>query len=559
MGARIRENHMLRRTLLPSLLFALAAPAMAAMTMTVNAEDGQTLSGTFKFVVRVNSEHLVSNVEFYVGDDLRNTDESTPYEFTLDTLEEKEGSIKVTFAAYNSEGESLKKTFNFKIDNQLSKGIDYHVEQSTELLRESKFDAAIQECRVALKIDPKSNVARLAMARANFAKGVYDLAQKFAQDVLSDDQNNADARALLTAIDLKKAFTASGDDSVSLIQTSLTNAAKNQTQILQYRADNAGAPSGDNLYKYLNAQINGYRYSRVIQVLAPMFESNPTDTTIANYLAFAQIRSAKFTDALRVIRINKQKGEPDGYTFMLSAVLNQYLGQQTLSEDDEKEALLNSPTSDFVKYGQAYLAIARNKVQVFDGVVQSLVKSYGVDSMTQYYLSIDQYYLRNFDSAKSAFETSVLANPASYDVFIERGNQIIDGVYALKLTGVDAKNRQEIAKAYFSAALAARPESFEALTGLSIINSLLGNADEAVSYGRGAVAAAPEYGPAHFALAAAYRLARNVPASGQALEDAGKVDRRLIGRPTPRPEEAWQVFYQNGRMPLIPGPSKDKE
>ncbi|MEZ5162384.1 MAG: Ig-like domain-containing protein [Fimbriimonadaceae bacterium] len=59
------------------------------MTMTTNLTDGQAIAGTFQFEVRVQSEALVTNVEFYVGDDLRSTDSSTPYNFMLDTLEEK--------------------------------------------------------------------------------------------------------------------------------------------------------------------------------------------------------------------------------------------------------------------------------------------------------------------------------------------------------------------------------------------------------------------------------------------------------------------------------------
>ncbi|MEZ5162385.1 MAG: hypothetical protein R2688_01285 [Fimbriimonadaceae bacterium] len=57
----------------------------------------------------------------------------------------------------------------------------------------SKFDDAIQACRVALKIDGKNNKARMAMARANFGKGIYDVAQKFAEDVSADDPKNTEA------------------------------------------------------------------------------------------------------------------------------------------------------------------------------------------------------------------------------------------------------------------------------------------------------------------------------------------------------------------------------
>ncbi len=60
--------------------------------INVNTEEGQSLSGVHVFRLTVTSDHPVSQVEFYVGSDLRETDTSTPYEFMLDTLTEKDGA-----------------------------------------------------------------------------------------------------------------------------------------------------------------------------------------------------------------------------------------------------------------------------------------------------------------------------------------------------------------------------------------------------------------------------------------------------------------------------------
>ncbi|ARU41264.1 hypothetical protein CCB80_08990 [Armatimonadetes bacterium Uphvl-Ar1] len=99
-----------KRFLGATLLSSIAALSMASLTMTTNVSDGQSIKGNFKFDIRVTSSVLVSNVEFYVGDDLKETDDSTPYNFQLDTINEAEGPIKVTFAAYNTNGESVKKS-----------------------------------------------------------------------------------------------------------------------------------------------------------------------------------------------------------------------------------------------------------------------------------------------------------------------------------------------------------------------------------------------------------------------------------------------------------------
>src|SRR5690606_23154780 len=137
---------------------------------------------------------------------------------------------------------------------------------------------------------------------------------------------------------------------------------------------------------------------------------------------------------------------------------------------------------------QAYLALARRNYSVFDGIVEDLERRGGVSSMTGYYSTIRAYLTRNYDLAKQNFETAVLADPANYDLFIERGNETLDAVNALGLTGSESTARRRIAKAYFQAALNARPESFEALTGMSVVCSILGEKDEAISFGRGATA-----------------------------------------------------------------------
>lgn len=546
---------MLNRTLIACLWTLAVTPAMAAMTMTVNAKSGDTINGTYKFDVRVQSQHLVTNVEFYVGDDLRATDESTPYQFDLDTLEEPQGKLSVTFAAYNAEGESVKQKVDLQIDNGFSKGVKFHVDQSKELLKTSKFDAAIQSCRIALKIEPKNNSARLAMAQANFAKGIMDVAQKFAEDVATDDPSNTEAKALITAISLKKVFSASGDDTVSIIQGALKTASKNQFDLLNSLADSAGEPTGDNMIKFVDAQLAAHRYNRAITALNTVFSTDQSDSEIANRLAFAQLRSARFSDLGKTILLHKRFGEPDAYFFAVEAIYLQMMGDNTKSEAAEREALLSDPTNKAVKFSQAYLALARTKMAVVNSLTSEIDNISPNDPMNGYYKTISAYYNRDMDSARYAFQTSVLANPANYDLFIERGNQQIQSAYSLGLTGSAKTDQFLIAEAFYKAALDARPESFEALTALCIVNLLMDKNQEAVNYGRGAAAAAPEYGVAHFALATAYRATNNSTGANAAMKSAGEVDPRLKGRSVPRAEDAYTYFYRNARIPLIPAPA----
>jgi len=116
---------------------------------------------------------IITQVEFYVGSDLRDADTSTPYEFKLDTLEVEDGELKVTFAAYTSDGKSTKKALSLTVDNGVSKGAEFHVQQGEEFLRNSKWDDAINAGRVALKAKKGFNPARMVLARAYMGKNVF--------------------------------------------------------------------------------------------------------------------------------------------------------------------------------------------------------------------------------------------------------------------------------------------------------------------------------------------------------------------------------------------------
>src|SRR5581483_5657843 len=57
--------------LLATAFFAIAAPPKAPVTVSVDAKNGDVISGEHQFKVTVNSQNLVTQVEFYFNDDLR--------------------------------------------------------------------------------------------------------------------------------------------------------------------------------------------------------------------------------------------------------------------------------------------------------------------------------------------------------------------------------------------------------------------------------------------------------------------------------------------------------
>lgn len=526
------------------------------MSMTVNLKEGQVISGTVTITARVQTPNLVTNVEFYVNESLRSTDDSTPYELRIDTIDETEGPIRLEIAAYDNQGNSVKQKFNLRIDNGLGQGIDFHVNRAQEAIVDAKWDAAIEASRVALKIDGKNNKARMAMARANFGKGVLDLAQKFTEDVLSEEPANSDALALNAAINLRRAFVSSAgtDEGVAVVRGALRAAAQAQARVLQGRADAFGSLTSDNLISYADAMIAAHRYGAAAQALRPRFDADQRDGEVADRLVFSLIRMGRFTEATRALTLHERFGSPSGYAFILKAILLQAAGQGAQSEEAEKEAILNDPTNRGVRYGQAFLALSRNRVAVLRPFVNDFVRTEPTNPQANYYAAVIGFLGNDFEASRQAFQRGMLADPANYDLLVERGHQIMASAFTQQLTGEPARVRFDLAAAYYEAALEARPESFEALSALSLSLTLQGKAEDAIRFGRAAVAAAPEYAGSHYALSAALRAGRQVEASGAAQRRAGELDRRLVGAGIPQPVNVWRYLYTQGRVPVIPAP-----
>lgn len=544
-----------------SFLTVLAVSASAQLVVKTTTKDGDTIKGTHSFRITVDSQSLVSQVEFYVADKLIGTDESTPYEFVLDTLMYPDGPLAVTISAYNAGGETKKLTLNLKVNNGLSLGVAHHVEIAENAMTAQKWDEAIAAGRVALKIEPTNNTARFAMARAYYGKGTYDLAQKFAEDVVNSDPSNLPARELLSGISLRQAFKAmqiSSDrnQTIATVTSAMKMAAKSRRDAMQQRIDMFGTPTASNRLAYCDLLIDAGRFSLVINQLAPQFEKDENDSEVTNRLVYAQLRAGRYSDAQKIMTRHTRRGEPDAYGYALKAVLDNWMGNDTASAAAEREALLNDPTNVGVRTAQAYLALRRNNFGTFASITQSLADSEGQSPVTNYYLSAMYYLQGQFSSSQAAFESSLLADPSMVHVYLERFNQSMAYFVATSPTGEEKQYQLDFARAFAQGALEAKPDSFEALTALTILAMYEQKWDEAIQLGQAATAAGPEYGAAHYALAGAYFSAQKNQQGAASMTEAAKCDKYLDGIRAPKTEEAWRYYYRYGRTLLLAPPRR---
>ena len=537
--------------LFASAFLALASPAKAPVKVHVDAKNGDIITGEVTFKVTVDSQNLVTQVEFYVNDDLRDKATSTPYKFSLDSLNEPEGTVKLRFKAYTSEGETGEDSVSVKIYSGLDKGGDFHLQAGITALQDGKWDTAITEGRIALKADPKLNQARLVIARAYLRKGVMDKAQKFAEDAVTNDASNPNALDILSIINLQKAFSTydrgAGDKNETLksIGESLKNAVEARRKALDTRFDSVGAPTDKTLVADSDAALRSGRYGLAISILKLAFGQDESRTDFANRLAFAQIRVGAFNDALQTLEnLKRNHGTFDTYTTATMAVLLAEKGDVVGSDNMIKDAIVSDGDNPIVTTAQAYIALkfvrtrlenvntmslnyddltGKDSARALDArntlsqILKQLAKDQGQRTEVNYYLCALNNKLQNYETATHYFEAAVLAEPTNYDAYIEQGNKSIQVTMLGTITPEEKAFLYANARTMFTAALQARPASAAALTGLSLVATFEANPEAGIKWGKAAIAAEPEYAAGHIALSVASSLGA-ISLSGQATK-----------------------------------------
>lgn len=546
-------------TLLTTLALACSALASASITMTPSIKNGQTVAGELKVSVVVDSDSLVTSVEFYVGDDLMGTDNSTPYEFSYDTLSVDDGSLKMAIAAYNEKGESAKANITVSVNNEISKGAVYLSGQSNSASDVSNWVDAIRYGRAAVKADAGSVAAKLALARAYFGAGQFDRAQQHAEDASKIEPMNRRVLDLLSAVHLKRAFSTldRGDraETANLIRGAFAAAAKSRIDSLQAVADSFVSVDDSNRIAYVDALLDAGRYSLVISELKPRFRTDPKDNQIADRLMYAQIRSGRLQEAAQTMKDVQRYGEFDGEGEALRALLLLYAGEDEASAEAEKNALLDSPDSLVVASCRTWMSLRRNDLGAARSLATGLAATQGQDPIVNSALCTLYWRTGEFEKSRAAFETAILAEPANVDLYIEKANQVIEFGLRSDVTGEDRTYQFRLADAYFDAALAAKPDSFQAMTGKALTLAMLNDTAGALKFATSASKAGPNYAGAQYALAAVlFDLNQNTEAKN-ALKAAEVADARgLGGRPIPKVLDAWRYFAGIGRLPLVARP-----
>jgi predicted Zn-dependent protease len=615
-----------------ALLYAYAVLAMARshapVTLTVDLTSGTTISGERTIKVTVASQNPVTQVEFYVGSDLRDNATATPYLFKFDSLGESDGDLKLRFKAYTTEGETGEKTVSIHVDNGESKGADYHVQQGRAALTVSDWKTAETEGRIALKIDPKSNPARIVLTRSYLGQRIYDKAQKYAEDAVSQDGNDVQALSLLSAVNIEIALGVvtkeAGDrkDVTASVRDALKNAVKIRRKVLDNAISAAADPTDEaSGIAYADLAISAGRFTLAAQTLTQLQSRGSASLALYKRLAYVYLRLSQPKEAIDILHKGEFLATSDPEVNAILAVAYAEIDDATSSDASLAKAKQSGGSNPAPQMAEAYIAL---KFARSTGVRDSLPLNYddasGTESKqkqaarvalstalsgllsdlghrteTNYFAQSLENKLEEYDKADRYFQSAILAEPTNSDAFIEQGNRSIALSYRGKLEKDVKQQHYDSAETMFQTALVASPSSPAALTGLSELNSIEGNGDQAVSWAQAAVAADKNYAAGFAALSTAYSIAsKSQRSAADALrkknndvstssvsrqmneksardfetaalhlavkaQEAGRaaasLDPRVVGYDFTIPLASWRYFNAGGRLPTLAPPT----
>ncbi len=552
--------------------FAVLGLARPSIDVTVDSKPGQIVSGIHEFHVRLGeTKGIVTQVEFYVNHDLRDTVSSIPYNFNLDTIGEDEGALNIEFRAYSTEGETGKINLNVTIDNQIGMGPEFHNRRARDLLTDSKWDDAILESRLALKAKPGFNPARVSMARAYQGKKSYDRAQKYAEDAVAATPDDREALLLLSSIDIDRAFAtfSRGSDQVST-QESIRKAFKSSIEIARKIQDqdlDKVALTADNVLLYADMAIRAGRYTRAFTALNPAAEKDFSNADVVNRLVYCLLREGRFDEADVALHRLKKAGKYNAYSSALEALLNSAFGDDAGAEASMAQALAKDSDDLGVTTARTFLALKRGKRDVMAQLVDQMNQKFSHRNEVKVFLSSLLEQLGRMDEARDCFIEALKADPTNTDAYVQEANLALQIGFYSQLEASSRDMQVDSAGIMFGSALESRPESPEALTGLAVVALVRGNNDDGIKFAKAATESSKSYAAGYLVLSAAYKVdiltkpedvgrrALRLKQAQEAALAAGKIDKRhLEGGTMPTIEAAWRYFAVAGRTPLLTPP-----
>jgi len=541
-----------------ALLASAFAQPKSEATITVNLEDGATLKGVVQVVVRVQSERLVKRVEFQVDGALREVDESTPYEYEWDTLTDTEGERRLKIVALVEGGQSVSKELRLVIDNGVGQGALYHYELARNAFAEGKFEDALYHARVALKADSTHRESRVLQTQTLLRLGRTLEADEAVEALARLYPDSLETQELRVATSLRRARSDRNERAI------LRNAIDAQHAINQLRLKAMGdSPAPDATAARALLQIAQGQAATTLSDLLALVEREPSNGRYVNLLAYAYLYAGRWRDVLVITNSAIRRGIASDYTYAIrglaAALLNDTREQERAFEEaqklDKESRTLLAAQANLAMLGRRATAVGRLAAQA-QGLSDNTPQ---VAFMRYWSLALN----REFDRAKDAFWRVLDLDPLMAEAYQMRGMlNLLDGLRP------GEEDLLTTAREWFELALAARPNYAPAHLGIALSYAFQayatkrdGNRPDEVTLQQAeaalnkALEQARDAAWVHVGAAYVYTELGKVREADQAIRRAAQLDpTRVTSLKPPEPLRAMELLTAMVFVPLLPAP-----
>ena len=545
------------------------------LQMLFDVAPGEVVSGERQIRVDVKSAAIATKIEMYVDGELRATSEAKPFHFNIDALDEQDGNLKLKFVAYDETGTRVEFPLTVKIDSGASKGATYHVEKAREALADRDYARAERSARTALRVEPENVDATIFAAASGFKRGHIDLAEKFALDVEQFQPNNIENLNLLAGINVYKVFEtrSTGDNEATFqaISDALSAAAGYRRRVLDARADIEVAAAKNPIAK-ADAEIANYRYSLAEDFVRKQAEASDfRDNPSVARLVYGLMRQSRYAEAEKILNRNAFIGKPDQYLILLRCLIFELNDEHQKAVAQYQKAYTGSANWATETIDAALNSSASDppSIRAFVNSMKALGRADSSHPVTSFYTLRWAWAQNDFDRQTATLRAGLTREPAAYDLLVEQGSQQLSSLFKRLAPNV-RRRRVSQAESSFHAALQAKPDAAEALTGYALVLAANGDWDKALATADAARRAGVNYASGQYTYASILEAmplgdlksaaSRNLAVTRRAearkvLDATAKMDPRFA-KLAPRIETAL-IFYQRfGRPPVIATPAE---
>jgi tetratricopeptide (TPR) repeat protein len=341
--------------------FGAASSAQGQLSIRFDLQDNAKVSDTVTLTARVRSEDDtgIEKVEFYLGDQLVATDTSTPYTFEWDTLQVEEGSYTFTVRVYDAKNNTASVKLTLVVDNELSRGADYHADAALAALKEGKTADATRFARRALKIAPSNLRAARALA------GIYRQQRELGRAIEVLEKAEIPPDDVETRADLVALYMNAGENAGST-ETFLEYAGKAVEVFTKLQeARTLRQPSGGDLIAAAIARGDAHFAARnwdaAIKEYQKAGSADAAPMEAMNRLLLAYLNAGRQRDAETLLRILTNFKRADDVTSVIRGLMlfnrqDFAKAQQTLKPVVEKRLL-----SALIVSGYLHLVLRQNR------------------------------------------------------------------------------------------------------------------------------------------------------------------------------------------------------